>query len=203
MEIKTIGYSKKLVKPDTILIYFQFEKKANTYETVLNLGIKQVNQTIQILESLGFQKKDLKTNQFNINKIKMYNENTKEYYDEYHFYQTTELKFPLDINLLDKILKALGTIDAPNYNIEASLEQSKIYERELLEGAFSDAEQKARILATANEKELKECIKIKELDEYQIQPVMLKSESNYSIQYTPNDIVLEKKIVGEWNTKKL
>jgi|GEM_PF-3256841 len=201
MEIEVIGESLIKVKPDTLTIYFRFEKTEKSYEKVFESGLKQVEETLNKLRKIGFKKEDFKTQQFQINKNKIFNEETKTYQEEYNFFQIIEVMFPYDVNKMNNIMRELTKVDSPSYNIEASLKHQKKYEVELFEIAFKDAKSKAEILAKINHKKLKECEEIKEIDTGFLSPILLKAESDFQTTYNSSDITIEKQIKTEWEAE--
>jgi len=201
MEIEVIGKSLIKVKPDTLTIYFRFEKTEKSYEKVFESGLKQVEETLNKLRKIGFKKEDFKTQQFQINKNKIFNEETKTYQEEYNFFQIIEVMFPYDVNKMNNIMRELTKVDSPSYNIEASLKHQKKYEVELFEIAFKDAKSKAEILAKINHKKLKECEEIKEIDTGFLSPILLKAESDFQTTYNSSDITIEKQIKTEWEAE--
>lgn len=67
MDIIVEGVGKKYYKPDEVKINLEFYTKANTYESALEEGTRDVQIFMNdVLGTMNFEKKDLKTRSFRV-----------------------------------------------------------------------------------------------------------------------------------------
>lgn len=61
------GTGKLSIKPDLIIITMELESHRYDYEETLKHATKSINTLQETIQSVGFDKKDLKTTDFNVN----------------------------------------------------------------------------------------------------------------------------------------
>jgi len=161
MEIKVKGVGEKKVKPDAIKFYITFGVKRADYEICLADGTKNVDNYFEFLEKQGFNRKDIKTKNFNIHKEKLYNETTRKYDEgDYVFEFCCELQFDYDLTKMSVVLNESTKLqESPTLKVEFVLKDEKKQIQELMALAFQDAQEQASVIARASGKDLKDCLK--------------------------------------------
>ena len=162
MEIYVNGKGVKLYKPNQISINFTFEQKENDYDVALDKGTQKVYEYFKLLESLGYEKEQVKTWSFRVTESKIYNESTRKYEkDGFVFKQEASLKFDYDMKKLTKLMEETSKQpNPPTYSIRFDLKDNKQAEEEIIALAYKEAEFQANAVAKASGKEIKECVKI-------------------------------------------
>ncbi len=214
MEIKVKGVGEKSFKPDVIKFSFSFNIKRKTYKTCLADGTKNVEDYFKYLQSKGFVKEEIKTNNFNIHRERVYNEQTRKYEEgDYFFSFSCGLTIKYDLDLMSQIMEETAKIkECPTYRIDFALKNEKKAIDELMTLAYKNAEYQAKTIAKASGKTLKDCVKVsfEPFDEvvfngYDSMDMMVKSKSSASesIQniFVPKDIELDFTLYTLWVTK--
>jgi len=100
------------VKPDLIIITMDLESHKYDYEKTMELAAESVNILQNAIETAGFDKKDLKTTNFNIRthyeSYEDENDNYKNRFDGYICKQGLKLEFDFNTEVLSKLLNAVG-----------------------------------------------------------------------------------------------
>lgn len=202
MEIIISGTGKKSVKPDKIVLNFNFETKSKTYEEVLSLGTKNVQDYITMLEKFGFKKEDIKTKSFSISEDMEYNQELKKYIKKGFIYsQNVKLEFLLDLEKLANIIEETSHQSfAPKYQITFETEDTQKIDDEVLTLAYQDAEKQAKSIANASGKKVLECKKVSfqpfeenHISQTRICEMCCKSGSFQNI-FVPEDVIVSKTI---------
>ena len=157
MEIIVEGNSKEYFIPNEVIITISFISSDKDYEEVMKKGIIKVNEFINdVLLKNSFNNTDLKTQTFIIKESKIYNENTHNYeFDGYIYEQNATLKFDYDNYLLGKIISDISKLENPPiYKINFSIKNVQECHKLLLEKAYNDALEQAKIIASASNNEL-------------------------------------------------
>ena len=133
--IRVTGKGKISVKPDTIRIRISLEDMYGEYEKALKKSADSVEILKDMLEKLGYDRKELKTVYFNINtEYERYQDRDncwKSRFEGYKYTHRMKLEFPADNQRLGKMLYALAHCPvSPEFSIEytvANPETAKKY----------------------------------------------------------------------------
>src|SRR5699024_6812345 len=97
--VKGIGTVK--AKPDLVIITMNLESHMFEYDQTMELAAKSVNTITSAIESVGFDKTDLKTSHFNIRAhYEQYTDENNNYKNKFNGYiceQSLKLAFDLEI----------------------------------------------------------------------------------------------------------
>lgn len=215
MDILVEGKGEKSFKPNQIEISFEFRTVAETYDEVLSLGVKNVENYFEVLKTMKFEKESLKTRSFRVYENRVYDDKTRTYKNEgYAFNQSVKLKFEYNMQRLSSLMEITSKQkNPPTYQIIFNIKDDKKVEREIIALAVEDAKFQAEAIASASGKKLKDCIKIsfQPFDEKIESPTrfgesraMCKSASvSESIQnvFVPEDVEIEKTIYCLWTAE--
>lgn len=163
MEIIVQGKGVEYFTPNKIILNINFYTKGNSYEEVLNLGVRSVQNFVnEIILKNNFNKQDMKTRSFVIKEEKKYDNMTREYsFDGFSFNQYALIKFDYDKEKLANIMEQLSKLEnAPSCHFDFGVQDEKECKRQVLAKAYKDAELQAQAIADASGKTLKQCAKI-------------------------------------------
>lgn len=163
MEIVVQGNAERCYIPNQVLLRFRFCEEGASYEEVFQKGTDQVLAFVNaVLLPQGFSKEDLKTDYFQIQKEKKYNENTNTYdFLGYSYHQNATLKFDYEGNKLSLIMEEIATLSTPPLvNVDFTIKDIQMCKKDILELAYQDAYNQASIIACAAGKTLKNCMKV-------------------------------------------
>lgn len=215
MEILVKGYGEKAFKPDQIEMVFDFRVKAKDYDGALNKGVKNVEEYLKLLGTLGFDKNDVKTRNLRVSEDKVYNEMTRTYEKVGFVYsQNASLKFDYDMEKLATVMdKTTKLTTPPSYQIHFNVKENRAAEEEVIGLAYLDASFQAQSIAKAAGKTLKDCVKVsfRPFEEFLTSPTryggletekMSKASASAveTIQtiFVPEDVVASKDIYTIW-----
>lgn len=214
MEIIVEGKAEEYFTPDEAILNINFTTKGYSYEEVLREGIKNVQRFVEkIVLKNNFRKEEMKTRNFVIREDTKYNKVTGEYDpDGYSFNQTASLKFDYNKELIANMIILLSKLDnAPNCQISFGIKDENDCRKSLLASAYQDALKKARDIADAAGKKLKDCEKVdfKPFSTDFISQAMLSTRlfeeedcyeatDNFMNTFTPEDIKLEESLYCLW-----
>ena len=106
--IRVTGKGKISVKPDTIRLRISLEDMYREYEKALKKSADSVEILKDVLEKLGYDRKELKTVYFNINtEYERYQDRDncwKSRFEGYKYTHRMKLEFPADNQRLGKML---------------------------------------------------------------------------------------------------
>lgn len=170
------------VKPDLIVIKMNLESQNHDYNKTMEIAAASVKVLQDAIISAGFDKKDLKTTNFNIDThYKSYhdkNDNYKSRFDGYICEQGLKLEFDFETATMSKVLTAISKASTdPQLNIQFSVKDKAVVSEELLISATENAKQKAEILAKASSVTLGDLISI----DYNWGELHLYSQTRYEI----------------------
>ena len=176
------GTGNVSVKPDLIVITMILESQHRDYNKTMELAAESVKMQQDAIISAGFDKKDLKTTNFNIDThYESYhdkNDNYKSRFDGYICEQGLKLEFDFDTEVLSKVLTAIAKASTdPQLNIQFSVKDKAAVSEELLISATENAKHKAEILAKASDVILGHLISI----DYNWGELHLYSQTRYDI----------------------
>ena len=162
MEIKVKGIGEKSFKPDVIKFSFTFNIKRKTYKACLADGTKNVEDYFKYLTSKGFVKEEIKTDNFNVHRERIYNEELRKYEEgDYVFSFYCNLIVKYDLDLMSQIMEETAKIkECPTYRLDFGLKNEKKAIDELMSLAYKNAEYQAKVIAKASGKKLKDCVKV-------------------------------------------
>ena len=163
MEINTIGKSKGSFKPDEVRINLTFKARSRTYDEVLNIGNKSIDDFVnEVLIKLGFSKNDLQIRNLIVNEETKYNNQTNSYdLLGYLFESEALLKFPYDKDLIALFLKLINKrTNSPQFILNFGLIDEEKYRNELIEKAYLDSLDKATVIGEAANKKIVDVLKV-------------------------------------------
>ena len=125
------------------------------YDKSMRKAADQLDKLQQALESAGFDKKDLKTGNFNVvtehEGVHDSNGNYKSVFKGYACIHGLRLEFDFDTALLSKALSAIsGCLADPQLNIQFTVKDKDAVNEALLCSAAQDAKERAQILCRAS-----------------------------------------------------
>jgi len=182
--IKVKGTGKVSVKPDLIIITMNLESQQYDYDKTVEIAADSIKDLQDAIQSVGFDKKDLKTTSFNIKThyesyLDRSNDTYKSRFEGYVCEQNLKLEFDLDTEVMSKVLNAIAIAPTdPTLNIEFSVKDKAAISEELLINATENAKRKAEILANASGVTLCELISI----DYDWSELHLYSPINYNME---------------------
>ena len=163
--IKVTGKGHLAVKPDQILLKLQLTEVEETYEKAIQTSAINVNEVKDILEKIGFDRKELRTSFFNVDsEYESYRDDRGNYKSEfvgYRYKQDLNYKFDIDNKLLGKVLYALSKSNCnAKINIVYTIKDTEKAKNDLLKNAIEDSKMKALILTESAGVSLGEIINI-------------------------------------------
>lgn len=162
MDIIVEGVGKKFYSPDEVEINLDFYTRADSYESALENGIKNVENFINdVLEKMDFNKEIMKTRSFRVYEEKQYNYDIKKYIKSgYAYTQQANIKFNYSMNIIAEFMDMVSKLkNPPKYHLSFHVKDIKGCKDEVLAEAYNKAKEKAETIARAAGKELKECVK--------------------------------------------
>lgn len=152
--IRVTGKGKISVKPDTIRLRLSVEGIYPEYDETLRKSAEVVELLKDLVEQLGYERKELKTLYFNIDtEYESYQEKDKSWkrrFQGYKYVHRMKIEFPADNQKLGKMLYALAHCPVePEFSIEYTVADPEAAKNELLGEAVKDSMAKAGILAAA------------------------------------------------------
>lgn len=152
--IKVTGKGKISVKPDTIKLFMNVEDTKKAYDAVLASSSEKIEELKDLIEQAGFDKKDLKTESFNVDTVyESYedkNHNWQQRFAGYKAMHSLKLEFAADNEILGKVLLLLAKSKVqPEFRILYTVKDQETLKNKLLEKAVKDSAKKAKVLAKA------------------------------------------------------
>lgn len=212
--VKAIGNSS--AKPDYVVLSMHLETQEMEYDKANNSAALRIQHLTETLMSLGFDKTDLKTTNFNIdtdyNNEKDRNGNYHRVFNGYNVIQDLKLSFDFDTNRLATALSAISRcISNPELSIRFTIKDATAVNEEMLRSATANAKRKAEILCEASGVELGQLIAIDynwgELDVYSHTRYDMADEClaapmmERSIEIEPDDIETTDTATFVWEIK--
>ena len=201
------GKSQLNISPDMIRLSFKIIIQETAYSQVLNFLSDNANSLIDVLTSHGFNTNEIKTTRYTIHRWTKY-QNGQELNLGYEGEHSLFVEFKIDNTKINEIINHI-TEKVPCVSINISYSCSKLeqYDKELLELAIKDAQDKAKFIAKTSG------VKLKEIQT--INYSTKKINANFGLEYnhlrtdkcfatarvpdmTPEDIVVEKSIDIIW-----
>lgn len=149
------GTGSVSVRPDLIVITLTIGSQEFEYDDTMQTAAESVEILQHAIESVGFDKNDLKTTSFNIKthyeNYRDKDNNYKSRFDGYICEQGLKLEFGFDNKVMSKILAAIARAPVnPQLNVAFSVKDQAAIGEALLISATENARQRAEILARAS-----------------------------------------------------
>jgi hypothetical protein len=152
----------KFYNPDEVEVKLDFYTRADSYESALENGAKNVQSFINdVLERMNFNKEIMKTRSFRVYEEKQYDYDRKKYIKlGYAYTQQANIKFNYSMNIIAEFMDMVSKLkNLPKYHLLFNVKDIKGCKDEVLGEAYNKAKEKAETIAKAAGKELKECVK--------------------------------------------
>jgi hypothetical protein len=209
------GTGNVSVKPDLIVITMNLESQQLEYDQTMQFAADSVNIITSAIESIGFDKKDLKTTSFNVRthyeSYRDKDNNYKSKFDGYVCEQGLKLEFDFESKVMSDVLSAIAKTSVnPKLNIQFSVKDKNAVSEELLAQATENARKKAEILSKASGVDLGKLINIDynwgELHlysptRYDMEDRCMVMESSYAPEIEPDDINASDTVTFVWEIK--
>lgn len=149
------GVGKVSTTPDYVVITMGLEAKNKDYETTLELAAQKIEQLNASLEKIGFEKKAVKTTNFNVRtdyrSVKDSNGEYRRIFNGYYCEHSLKVEFDFDTKRLAQALYAISKCLAnPELSISFTVKDATVVNAELLKSATINARDKAKILCEAS-----------------------------------------------------
>lgn len=154
-EMRVTGRGRVFVKPDRIRLMLTMTDVKKDYDKAIREASEKSEELQKAFKGCGFQPEDLKTVNFSVDAeytgYSDKNGNWKQRFVGYRFNQTLKIEFPLDNELLGRILYALAKSGVKSeFRIQYTVKDAEACRNELLGNAVRDAKEKANVLAEAS-----------------------------------------------------
>ena len=138
--IRVTGKGKLAVKPDLIELTLSIKDIKKEYNELLKRSSSATNEVKELLEKIGFERKNIKTKSFDINiEYDSYRDKNDKWVEEfkgYSFIHKMKIEFEANNKMLGRVLY---TVSNPEK-----------YKNKLLENAINNSKEKAIVLANAS-----------------------------------------------------
>lgn len=184
--MKTItvkGMGRVSVKPDWIAIAIRLETKDKEYDKTMNAAAERIECLDQTLEEAGFDKKAVKTTNFNVRTeyehVKDKNGSYQSVFAGYVCTHHLKIEFDFDTKRLAKVLSAIShCLAVPEFSISFTVKDPAAINGDLLKSAAQNAKEKAEILCSASGVKLGELVSIG----YDWGEIDVRSDTDYKIE---------------------
>ena len=178
--VKGMGNAK--TSPDYIVISMSLEAQNNDYDETMELAAKQIDYLNASLEEIGFEKKAVKTTNFNVridyDNVKDKNGNYKRVFNGYVCSHKLKVELDFDTKRLAQTLSAISKCLAkPELTIRFTVKDPSAINKDLLKSATINAKEKAEILCEASNVELGSLLSI----DYNWGELNIYSHTDYSL----------------------
>ena len=159
------GMGRVTTSPDYVVISMSLMAQDNDYEETMKLTAKKIEYLNASLEEIGFEKKSVKTTNFNVRtdyeRVKDRNGNYKSVFNGYICSHRLKVEFDFDTKRLAQTLYAISKCLAePELSISFTVKDPSAVNKELLKSATINAKEKAQILCEASGVELGQLLSI-------------------------------------------
>lgn len=159
------GMGRVTTAPDYVVISMSLEAHERDYEATMELAAKKIEQLNASLEEIGFEKKSVKTTNFNVRtdyeRERDRNGNYKSVFNGYICSHRLKVEFDFDTKRLAQTLYAISRCLAqPELSISFTVKDPSAVNKELLKSATVNAKEKAQILCEASGVELGQLLTI-------------------------------------------
>lgn len=159
--IKVTGKGNISLSPDEIQMRISMETQDYDYSMAIDKAESDINALREAFSEVGFNKEDLKTTSFNVEKnYKSYYDDNNNWHRDFEGYKVSHrLKLPFDNDneLLNKAIYQLASsgVDA-EFRLVYTVKDTEAAKNELLAKAIADSKKKAEIMAASAEVSLGE-----------------------------------------------
>lgn len=159
------GMGRVTTSPDYVVISMSLMAQDNDYEETMELAAKKIEYLNASLEEIVFEKKSVKTTNFNVRtdyeRVKDRNGNYKSVFNGYICSHRLKVEFDFDTKRLAQTLYAISKCLAePELSISFTVKDPSAVNKELLKSATINAKEKAQILCEASGVELGQLLSI-------------------------------------------
>lgn len=159
------GMGRVTTAPDYVVISMSLEAHEMDYEATMELAAKNIELLNLSLEEIGFEKKSVKTTNFNVRtdyeRVRDKNENYNSVFNGYICSHRLKVEFDFDTKRLGQTLYAISRCLAhPELSIAFTVKDPSAVNKDLLKSATVNAREKAEILCEASGVELGELLTI-------------------------------------------
>ncbi len=176
------GMGKVTAAPDLVVISMNLEAREKEYEKALALAAEKIEALNAALEKIGFEKKSVKTTDFNVRTVydRVQDKNGyKNVFGGYACSHRLKVEFDFDTKRLAQTLSAIsGCLAQPELSIAFTVKDPTAVSRKLLQSATKNAREKAQILCEAAGVTLGELLNI----DYNWGEINVVSHTNYMIE---------------------
>lgn len=159
------GMGRVTTAPDYVVISMSLEAHEKNYEATMGLAANKIEQLNASLAEIGFEKKSVKTTNFNVrtdyDRVKDKNGNYSSVFNGYICTHRLKVEFDFDTKRLAQTLYAISRCLAnPELSISFTVKDPSAVNTELLKSATINAKEKAQILCEASGVELGQLLTI-------------------------------------------
>jgi len=177
------GMGRVTTAPDYVVISMSLEAHEQDYEATMELAAKKIEQLNASLEEIGFEKKSVKTTNFNVRtdyeRVKDRSGNYKSVFNGYICSHRLKVEFDFDTKRLAQTLYAISRCLAqPELSISFTVKDPSAVNKELLRSATINAKEKAQILCEASGVELGQLLTI----DYNWDELNIVSHTDYMLE---------------------
>ena len=153
--IRVTGKGKLAVKPDLIELTLSIKDIKKEYDELLKRSSSATNEVKELLEKIGFERKNIKTKSFDINiEYDSYRDKNDKWIEEfkgYSFIHKMKIEFEANNKMLGRVLYTLSkSTSYPSFSISYTVSNPEKYKNKLLEKAINNSKEKATVLANAS-----------------------------------------------------
>lgn len=153
--IRVTGKGKLAVKPDLIELTLSIKDIKKEYDELLKRSSSATNEVKELLEKIGFERKNIKTKSFDINiEYDNYRDKNDKWVEEfkgYSFIHKMKIEFEANNKMLGCVLYTLSkSTSYPSFSISYTVSNPEKYKNKLLENAINNSKEKAIVLANAS-----------------------------------------------------
>lgn len=171
------------MSPDVIILSFDASAHEWEYEKAVNALNKKVEELRTIIETVGVERKSLKTKDFSIRKDTTWNKKTEKYdFNGFRASHNLELELPLDKVIINHLLGQIAQrLESLDFSIAFGVKDAADQQQQLILQAIAKAKENATLIAGATGVELKEILDI----DYSYRELTIRSQRhNYSLYQT-------------------
>ena len=161
--VKGMGNVK--TAPDYVVVSMNLEAQGMEYEETMEQAAQQIDYLNTSLEAVGFEKRSVKTTNFNVRtayeSVKDKNGNYKSVFNGYVCSHRLKVEFDFDTKRLAQTLSAISkSLAKPELSIAFTVKDPSAINKELLRSATINAREKAEVLCEASDVELGDLLTI-------------------------------------------
>lgn len=161
--VKGMGNVK--TAPDYVVVSMNLEAQGMEYEETMEQAAQQIDYLNTSLEAVGFEKRSVKTTNFNVRtdyeSVKDKNGNYKSVFNGYVCSHRLKVEFDFDTKRLAQTLSAISkSLAKPELSIAFTVKDPSAVNKELLKSATINAREKAEVLCEASDVELGDLLTI-------------------------------------------